>query len=243
MSRRLQTVAAVTCMKLLLLLFNVIFWVAGIILLAFGLWMKLSLHYLLDLSDDYNDAVPYIFIGTGALIVVVGLFACCCTVKGQPILLYVLAIFLSLVFICEVAAGIAGYVYRNKLQNGFETGLNNSITHYGNGRIRDRDVDMLQKYLKCCGVKDFEDWNAVWKNDSVPISCCKDSNTCQYAPLMGTDDIYVEGCYNKVVDFVNRNLGALFGGLVGLAFFQLLGVTLACCLAKYADKAKYEPVA
>lgn len=243
MSRRLQTVAAVTCMKLLLLLFNVIFWVAGIILLAFGLWMKVSLHYLLDLSDDYNDAVPYIFIGTGAVIVVVGMFACCCTVKGQPFLLYVLAVFLSLVFVCEVAAAISGYIYRQRIQDGFESGLNNSIAQYGYGRIRDRDVDMLQTYLKCCGVQNYEDWNRKWNNNTVPVSCCRDKSNCHNAPIEDISEIYTEGCYVKVVDFVKRNLGALFGGVAGLAVFQLFGVILACCLAKYADKAKYEPVA
>lgn len=242
MTRRLQTVAAVTCMKLLLLIFNVIFWVAGVILLFFGLWMKVSLHYLFELSDAYNEAIPYIFIGTGAVILVVGFFACCCTVKGQPVLLYILSVFLMVVFVCELAAGISGYIYRQKIQDGFETGLNNSITLYGNGRMRDRDIDMLQKYLKCCGVENYMDWYGKWKNESVPQSCCKDKSACHFSPVVDESEIYTEGCYVKVVDFVNRNLGALFGGAVALAIFQLLGVILACCLAKHADKAKYEPV-
>lgn len=64
---------------------------AGIALLCIGLWMKISLHYLLELSDEYNEAIPYIFIGTGAVILIVGFFACCCTVKGQPVLLYIVS--------------------------------------------------------------------------------------------------------------------------------------------------------
>lgn len=241
MSRRLQTVAAVTCMKFMLLIFNVVFWVAGIILLAFGLWMKISLHNLLELSDDYNEAVPYIFIGTGALIIIVGFFACCCTVKGQPYFLYLLAVFLSLIFIMEVAGAISAYIYRGKIQDGFKTGLNNSIEHYGDGGLRDRDIDMIQTYLKCCGVNDFLDWNVKWHNESVPKSCCRDKTNCHYAPVE-VDDIYVSGCYANIVEFVNHNLGAICGGVVGLACFQLLGVLLACCLGKYIDKAKYEPV-
>ncbi|KFM79360.1 Tetraspanin-7, partial [Stegodyphus mimosarum] len=241
MSRRLQTVAAVTCMKLMLLIFNVIFWIAGIALLAFGLWMKISLHNLLELSDDYNEAVPYIFIGTGAVIVLVGLFACCCTVKGQPVLLYMLAVFLSVIFVLELVAGVAGYIYRDKISDGFRTGLNNSVDHYGQGGIRDKDIDILQSYLKCCGVNDYLDWNDKWHNDSVPFSCCRDKSSCHNAPV-DPSEIYEEGCFNKVVDFVNQNLGAIFGGAVGLACFQLLGVILACCLGKYIDKAKYEPM-
>lgn len=58
-----------------------------------------------------------------------------------------MAVFLTLVFILELAAGISGYIYRGKIQDGFKTGLNNSITLYGNGRLRDRDIDMLQKFV------------------------------------------------------------------------------------------------
>lgn len=241
MSRRLQTVAAVTCMKLLLLVFNVIFWIAGIILLAFGLWMKISLHNLLELSDDYNEVVPYIFIGTGAVIVIVGLFACCCTIKGQPIFLYLLATFLSIIFILELVAGVSAYIYRGKIQDGFKTGLNNSIVNYGHGGLRDRDIDMLQSYLKCCGVEDYKDWFKILNATSVPRSCCIDKKNCHYVPV-NPADIYNEGCYVNIVDFVNRNLGAICGGAIALACFQLFGVVLACCLGKYIDKAKYEPV-
>jgi len=239
MSRRLQTVAAVTCMKLMLLVFNVVFWVAGIILLYFGLWMKISLHNLFELSDDYNEAIPYIFIGTGAVIVVVGLFACCCTVKGQPILLYLLAVFLSIIFILELTAGISAYIYRGNIENGFKTGLNNSIAQYGNGGLRDRDIDMLQSYLKCCGVQNYMDWSEKWHNETVPISCCKDKDNCHNSPV-DPNDIYTSGCYVKIINFVNHNLGIICGGAVALACFQLLGVILACCLGKYIDKAKYE---
>ncbi|GFT28945.1 tetraspanin-7 [Trichonephila clavipes] len=222
MTRRLQTVAAVTCMKLLLLIFNVIFWVAGVVLLFVGLWMKISLHYLFELSDEYNEIIPYVFIGTGALILIVGFFACCCTVKGQPALLYILAVFLSIVFVCELTAGISAYVYRGKIQDGFKSGLNNSITLYGNGRIRDRDIDMVQKYLKCCGVQDYLDWYSKWDNHSVPVSCCQDRANCHFSPVEDTSEIYTEGCYVKVVDFVNSNLGALLGGALALAGFQLI---------------------
>ncbi|KAF8792237.1 tetraspanin-7-like [Argiope bruennichi] len=242
MTRRLQTVAAVTCMKLLLLIFNVIFWAAGVVLLFFGLWMKISFHYLFELSDEYQEVIPYIFIGAGSIILIVGFFSCCCIVKGQPALLYILAVFLSIVFLCEITAGISGYIYRGKIQDGFKTGLNSSIAQYGDGRIRDRDVDMVQKYLKCCGVQDYADWYSKWSNHSVPESCCVNKATCHYSPVVDTTEIYTEGCYVKVVDFVNSNLGALLGGACGLAGLQLIGVILACCLAKYADKAKYEPV-
>lgn len=244
MGRRLQTVAAVTCMKLMLMVYNIIFWITGIFLLVFGVWMKLSLHQFLELSDDYDSAVPFIFIGTGAAIVLVGFFACCCTVKGQSVLLYMLSFFLGIILILELVAGISGYIYRQKIADGFRTGLNNSLASYGKGGIKDKDLDLMQSQLKCCGVDNYTDWERKWHNKSVPESCCRDHEDCYNSEgKVVLDKIYTSGCYVKVVDFINHNLGAIGGGAVGLACFQLLGIMLSFCLAKHVNKAKYEPMA
>jgi tetraspanin-7 len=55
--------------------------------------------------------------------------------------------------------------------------------------------------------------------------------------------IMLQGCFIKVVDFLNGNIGLVGGSAVGVAFFPLVGVILACCLAKNINKAKYEQMA
>lgn len=65
-----------------------IFQVSGIVLLACGIWMQVELYKYFVLSGEFPVTGPYVLIGTGALIVMVGSFACCCTIKGQPALLY-----------------------------------------------------------------------------------------------------------------------------------------------------------
>jgi tetraspanin-7 len=52
-----------------------------------------------------------------------------------------------------------------------------------------------------------------------------------------------QGCFNKVVEFLNGNIGSVGGSALGVAFFPLLGMFLACCLAKNINKAKYEQMA
>lgn len=52
----------------------------------------------------------------------------------------------------------------------------------------------------------------------------------------------MQGCYAKVIRFLDTNLSAIAGGAVGFAFFQLLGVLLSFCLASNVNKAKYERV-
>jgi hypothetical protein len=50
--------------------------------------MVVELYKYMELSTEFSATAPYILIGTGALIILVGSLACCCTVKGQPVLLY-----------------------------------------------------------------------------------------------------------------------------------------------------------
>ncbi|KAJ8865680.1 hypothetical protein PR048_033200 [Dryococelus australis] len=60
----------------------------GIVILGIGIWMQVELYKYMELSADFSSTAPYVLLGTGALIVIVGSLACCCTVKGQPALLY-----------------------------------------------------------------------------------------------------------------------------------------------------------
>ncbi|GAB6032183.1 hypothetical protein CHUAL_010830 [Chamberlinius hualienensis] len=249
MGRRLQTVAAVTCMKTLLMVFNVIFWLTGIGILVIGVWMKVDLYKYMELTTNYNPAVSYVLITTGAVIILVGSLACCCTAKGVPALLYLYSVFLMIVFVVELSAGISGYVYRGKFRNGFEVGWNNSLMNYGKSRSGKELIDNLQSTLHCCGSAKYSDWfNTPFgaANKSVPESCCKGDHNCKHTNLDGPTpptDINTEGCFSTIVTFVDKNIGAIGGAAMAFAFFQLIGVMLSCCLAKNINKAKYEQVA
>jgi hypothetical protein len=53
--------------------------------------MVVELYKYMELSTEFSATAPYVLIGTGALIILVGSLACCCTVKGQPVLLYIVS--------------------------------------------------------------------------------------------------------------------------------------------------------
>lgn len=61
--------------------------------------------------------------------------------------------------------------------------------------------------------------------------------------LSGHHVSFFQGCYNKVVNFLDTNIGLVAGAAVGIAFFPLVGVILSCCLASIVNKTKYEPMA
>ncbi|KAF5274959.1 hypothetical protein FQR65_LT04302 [Abscondita terminalis] len=218
----------------LLLLFQL----SGIVILAIGIWMEVELYKYMEISTEFSGTAPYVLIGTGALIILLGSFACCCTVKGQPVLLYVYGGFLFVIFVLELGAGISMFAYRNKLAAGFDTGLNQSIVNYSTESSRkSADMDAIQITLHCCGNHGYNDWVEI--DIPTPPSCCAKPN-CDPSDH---DQIFQVGCYNKVVDFLNQNVGIVAGIAVGIGLFPLLGVVLSCCLAGTINKAKYEQMA
>ncbi|KAL5004585.1 hypothetical protein ScPMuIL_018041 [Solemya velum] len=254
-SSALSAAPAVTCMKTLLMVFNFIFWVTGIAILSLGIWTKVQLFIYMELSSVYYKEAPYVLIGIGAVIVLVGTLGCCCTVKGNSFLLYMYSGFLVIVFVVELSAGAAGFVYKKKLQQGFQNGLDIAMDKYGQPgeSAKTEAIDGMQSTLKCCGKDNYKEWfdtpwaEGVNTTNTVPKSCCAVAkDKCRNSDIPDTGnltDIYNRGCYIFVVDFMEGNMGMIGGVALGISFFQLLGAVLACCLAKNINKAKYEQVA
>jgi tetraspanin-7 len=248
----LSSTPAVTCIKILLTVFNFIFWISGVAILAIGVWMKLELYMYMELTDLYYSHAPWVLIGIGGGIILIASLGCCCTVKGKPALLYVYATFLVIIFIAELAFSISMFLYRGKLEEGFKTGLKDAMDKYkaGDDTEETKAIDNLQKRLMCCGSDSFsdwftKDWDGTGASKKVPKSCCRvDEKDCKNTGLSdATDDIYTEGCNNKLTLFMQSNFGIIGGVAIGFSFLQLFGALFACCLAKNINKAKYEQVA
>lgn len=57
-------------------------------MLCSGIWVQIGLHRYMELSTDYTNTFQIVLVGMGLLILFVGTLACCCTVKAQSSLLY-----------------------------------------------------------------------------------------------------------------------------------------------------------
>ncbi|XP_022093795.1 tetraspanin-7-like [Acanthaster planci] len=258
MPKQMQTTAAMAVVKLLLTIFNLIFWVVGIALLAVGIWGIFELKYYLELSDTDYSNVEYVLIGTGSFMIAAGIIGCCATVKNIAWLLQLYGVMVFVIFIALLAAGISGFVYRNRLEEGFRKGLDSKLkTYKSRDEPPDTYIDKLQKHLLCCGSRNYTDWlqaDTEWFNthpkDEVPDSCCNatvDKDECsqpeQAIPIRvdnGTLLAYREGCSEKVTAFLDNKMSIIGGSALGFAFFQLIGIILAFGLAKLINTNKYE---
>ena len=83
------------CAKLLLLIFNAVFWASGIILFAIGLFFlvederTLLFKLFADASTSYAllQYLAYSFVGIGVSIIVIGFCGCCGALKDSRWLL------------------------------------------------------------------------------------------------------------------------------------------------------------
>ncbi|XP_035671779.1 tetraspanin-2-like [Branchiostoma floridae] len=105
------------CSKFMLFVFNLIFWLAGIGLLAFGIWLRLDNDIAkivsLDLPWFYN--ATYVLMGVGGFTMIMGFLGCCGAMKENKCMLTTYTICLGLVFIAEIAGGVVAFVYRNNV--------------------------------------------------------------------------------------------------------------------------------
>ncbi|KAG7279942.1 hypothetical protein CRUP_009917 [Coryphaenoides rupestris] len=78
------------CLKYLLITFNFLFWVAGGVVMAVGVWTLVEKSdYISLLSSKSYAASAYILVLAGAIVMVTGVLGCCATFKEQRRLLRV----------------------------------------------------------------------------------------------------------------------------------------------------------
>lgn len=247
-SRRLQTKPVITCLKTFLISYSLIFWFTGVILLAVGVWGKVSLEAYFSLASEESTNAPYVLIGTGATIVIFGLFGCFATCRGSPWMLKLYAMFLTLVFLAELVAGISGFIFRHEIKDKLGVAYEKAVTNYNSNDTSSIAVDAIQRTLHCCGVTNFTDWanTSYFKVKGIPLSCCKENTKCSEETLSDMSkaktEVYTTGCFTLVTNVMEANLGIIAGISFGIAFFQLIGIFLSCCLSRYITNNQYEMV-
>uniref|UniRef100_A0A3Q2D359 CD151 antigen-like n=1 Tax=Cyprinodon variegatus TaxID=28743 RepID=A0A3Q2D359_CYPVA len=107
----------VICLKYLLFLFNICFWLGGGAMLAVGVWTLVeNSDYISLLNSSFYSASAYILIAAGGVVIVTGMIGCCATLKERRSLLIVYLVLLLSIFLLEITAGILAYV--NNQQGG-----------------------------------------------------------------------------------------------------------------------------
>ncbi|KAM3919701.1 CD151 antigen isoform 1-T1 [Leptodactylus fuscus] len=246
------------CLKYLLFTFNFFFWLAGLAVMAVGVWTLVQKSdYISLLQSSMYAATAYILVIAGAVVMVTGFLGCCATFKERKSLLKVYFILLLCIFILEILAGILAYIYYqqcapfcSQLNDELKESLKKTmITNYkqpGEDKVTNA-VDKLQQEFKCCGSNNSQDWReSVWirspesEGRLVPDSCCK-TVTPRCGVREHPSNIYrVEGgCITKLETFIRSHLLIIGAVGLGIGFVQVFGMIFTCCLYKSLKSEPY----
>ncbi|KAM4677368.1 tetraspanin-11-like isoform 2-T2 [Discoglossus pictus] len=203
-------------LKYLLFMFNFLFWVGGAVVIAMGLWTLLEKSDYISLLATSSLALStYMLLTAGSLVMITGFLGCCAMIREQRICLTVIS---------------------DELKQDLNQTMRENYAEPGRKDIT-LAIDHLQQDFKCCGSSGYEDWRYTLyinsersENRVVPDSCCKTITlNC------GRDDhpsniFKVEGgCITKLEEFLQEHLLLIGAVSVGIACFQLVGVTLSAC--------------
>lgn len=234
--------------QFLFFLFNFIFFCLGIAVLGVGIYSRVendNWEDLLDSPSMYEAA--NILIAAGIIVAIIGFFGCYGAFKRHSCMLVFYAVFVLVIFILEIAAGIYAYTKQDTIEESLTTKLSKGVTeNYGKDDTASKGltlaIDWFQVNVKCCGGRDVKDWRtSFWftskntKNSStefvVPKTCCKtQTNNCNVVKssdngtTWSSTTIFGEGCVPAGITFAQNNMLLIGGVGVGIAVVQLLGI-------------------
>ncbi|GLG96327.1 Tetraspanin [Gryllus bimaculatus] len=202
--------------KCLLFIFNLLFVISGITILVIGVLALYPYKEYATFMDPKFAAGPIILITVGSIIFIIAFFGCCGAIKENNCMLITYAILLLTIFTVQLAAGICGYIYRHEVKRGAEKEIIKSMDNY-NSDVEIRDA-----------------WN-ILQSDGIPLpsSCCKHLDAEKMCKLSNS---YSIGCSSVLKDKIEHYALIIGGVAIGIAFVQLLGVILACCLGRSIRK-------
>ncbi|KAH1020221.1 hypothetical protein HUJ04_009926 [Dendroctonus ponderosae] len=135
------------------------------------------------------------------------------------------AVCLLIIFIIELAVGIAAAVYQNEVHEELKNIMRKSLNAYESSDSDRIAWDNLQQKLKCCGVDNATDWTR-----KRPQSCCHgvregaaepDALHCTNA-RPGDDILYSSGCFEKIEMKTKDASKVLIGVGIGIAFIEVI---------------------
>ncbi|XP_030057073.1 CD81 antigen [Microcaecilia unicolor] len=218
------------CIKYMLFVFNFIFWLAGGVILGVALWLRHDPQTTGILYLEMEDkAAPstffigiYILIAVGAVMMFVGFLGCYGAIQESQCLLGTFFTCLVILFACEVAAGIWGFVNKDKIAKDVKDFYYEAYQRYRSDPEKRRDkakavLKVFHETLHCCGTGVFANLRDVFLDDICP----KDS-----AAVAGQD------CYKKIEELFS---GKLY--LIGIAaiivavimIFEMILSMVLCC--------------
>ncbi|NXK32944.1 TSN10 protein, partial [Piprites chloris] len=236
------------CVRCLAFLWNLLFLLLGLLLLALGVWgllAKAGGERGAPLGSD--PMLLFLLGGLGAS--AVSLAGCLGALRASPCLLrFFLGALLAFAGL-EVLGGLLVLLARRRLRDGLRDLLLLCLLRYQEDPDLQFLVDEVQRSLQCCGLGSYRDWESnPYFNCSapgvqacgVPASCCQDplesgsvpNAQCGFGvlalgPAAAGAVVHVGGCEAALGAWLRGQAGAIAAGAAALVLVEAVGALMA----------------
>ncbi|XP_078078974.1 tetraspanin 36 [Mustelus asterias] len=233
--------------KSILLFISLVFWAAGAVLTYVGaILLSTFKNYSHFFEDRYTVLPSLVIIAIAFVMFVIGLIGCCAALKESRFALGLFMIILLIIFAAEVSAFVLGFIYRKQVHEGVNKSMADVFAKYNGKNTESRAVDLLQKEMKCCGIKNYTYWETTeWfnkGNKTFPLSCCKlQFSNCTGSPKY-PELLDQEGCEMKLETGLESILSCAMLVILGFAIVQLFGMMSICVIGCRRKQTGYQPL-
>jgi len=227
-----QLSCGVKCSRAFLLILNIIFVCFGLVLVGFGIFVKVDknfstiLNKLFDTTDVQGSAIKslaMIMIIGGVITLLISAFGCMGALWKNRCFLYMYAAILGILIIVELVGFILALSYKGKLEKVYNDSLYRVFMDAYQKNITDTKsaIETLEKQFKCCGIREgISDYKL--NNFTVPDSC--------YIPGSVPPIPYSSGCAAGIIKFLKDKLPMLAGLMGSFMLVEIFGVLSAISL-------------
>ncbi|KAM9528909.1 tetraspanin-9-like isoform 1-T1 [Salvelinus alpinus] len=160
------------CVKYLMFVFNLIFWLGGCGLFGVGVWLSFTQSEFSSLPLSFPSlSAANLLLVAGGVTMVTGFLGCLGALKEQRCLLMTFFVILLLLVLTEVTLTLVLHIFHNELDTKAQDELRKGMKDYLTDEGLKKSWDNVQKMFKCCGVTNKTDWYLVI-NGTLPYSCC-----------------------------------------------------------------------
>ncbi|XP_027450209.1 tetraspanin-9 isoform X2 [Zalophus californianus] len=225
------------CLKYMMFLFNLIFWLCGCGLLGVGIWLSVSQGNFATFSPSFPSlSAANLVIAIGTIVMVTGFLGCLGAIKENKCLLLSFFIVLLIILLAELILLILFFVYMDKVNENARKDLKEGLLLYNteNNVGLKNAWNIIQAEMRCCGVTGHTDWYPVLGENTVPDRCCVENS--QGCGRNTTTPLWRTGCYEKVKMWFDDNKHVL--GTVGMCILimQILGMAFSMTLFQHIHR-------
>lgn len=224
------------CLKYSMFIFNFLFWLCGILILAMAIWVRVSRDDEELISTKGSDVSPYvavnILIAVGATIMVLGFLGCCGAMKESRCMLLLFFIGLLLILLLQVVAGILGATFKSESEHILNETIHKNVELLSStgedAEAFQKAMSKFQKKFQCCGlVNGATDWG---KNFQQYYESCECSGVSESCIMYEDKNVYKQPCISFIKNLVKKHIIIIIGIAFGLAVIEILGLVFSMVL-------------